>query len=526
MASGIINGTTSNNYVICKLEWTSVKNEVGNYSDVTATLKYSRTNSGYTTSGKWSGSITINGVKKEASTANEIYITQNSNTVVMSSTVRVYHNSNGTKSITISATGEIPAANLNNTKCSGTVYLDEIDRSPLTISFDISNVTQNSAHIDVTTSAIGDRWYYSKDGGTTWTLGSQYLANAWNFSIDGLSPNTTYNIKIKVRKASNQIESVSETKTIKTLPIYVTEIITEDKLEIDVGSSIALNYSILPSNASIKKLDIISSDNNVVVVNKNVLTALSKGNANITLTAQDGSGISKSVNVSTIQRVEGIITNQTKIILSKTSSVELQYTVLPQNADNKNVIITSSNESIVMVEGNTIIGVENGNAIITISTEDGNYQIQIAISVFGDYVWYNYSQPIEILNATDVQHIKSNIITIRSMLLLKGYNVEPLYNIIADTNTPLINIFDILQNIEYNLDIISSTDVKSIYYIEPKTIGEYAPNKQDIWRWIQVLNEMYNILTGEFGKWQILLCEDGYPIINEKNILIRGDKIG
>lgn len=525
MASGVITGTTSNKYVICKLEWTSIKNEVGNYSDVTATLKYSRTNSGYTTSGKWSGSITINGVKKEVSTANEIYITQNSNTVAMSSTVRVYHNSNGTKSITISATGGIPAANLN-TKCSGTVYLDVIDRSPLTISFDISNVTQNSAHIDVATSAIGDRWYYSKDGGTTWTLGSQNSAYAWNFSIDGFSPNTTYNIKIKVRKASNQIESVSETKTIKTLPIYVTEIITEDKLEIDVGSSIALNYSVLPSNASIKKLDIISSDNNVVVVNKNVLTALSKGNANITLTAQDGSGISKSVNVSTIQRVEGIITNQTEIVLSKTSSVELQYTVLPQNADNKNVIITSSDESIVMVEGNTIIGVENGNAIITILTEDGNYQVQIAISVFGDYVWYNYSQPIEILNATDVQHIKSNIITIRSMLLLKGYNVESLYNIIADINTPLINIFDILQNIEYNLDAISDNDAKSIYYIEPKTIGEYASNKNDIWRWISILNEMYNILTGSFGKWQYLLCLDGYPTIDENKILVRGEKVG
>lgn len=521
MASGVITGTTSNQYVICKLEWISIKNDIGNYSDVTATLKYSRTNSGHTTSGKWQGSITINGVTKKVSTTNQIYITQNSNTVAMSSTVRVYHDNNGTKSIIISATGEIPAANLTNTKCSGTAYLDKIDTTPLEItSFQISDITQTSVKYQWSTNAVADYGEYSLDGGASWKN------LPINNIITGLSPNTEYSFKLRLRKQANQIKTISKTIKTKTLPIYITNISSKDKIEIDVGSYAVLKYDVLPTNASIKTLNVVSSNNNIVSVNSNILTALSKGTATITLTAQDGSGISKSVNVSTIQRVEGIITNQTEIVLSKTSSVELQYTVLPQNADNKNVIITSSDESIVMVEGNTIIGIENGNAIITISTEDGNYQIQIAISVFGDYVWYNYSQPIEILNATDVQHIKSNIITIRSMLLLKGYNVEPLYNITADTNTPLINIFDILQNIEYNLDVISDNDVKSIYYIEPKTIGEYASNKDDIWRWISILNEMYNILTGSFGKWQYLLCTDGYATIDDKKILIRGDFVG
>ena len=525
MASGVITGTTSNKYVICKLEWTSVKNEVGNYSDVTATLKYSRTNSGYTTSGKWSGSITINGVKKEVSTANQIYITQNSNTVAMSSTVRVYHNSNGTKSITISATGGIPAANLN-TKCSGTVYLDEIDRAPLKITVNTISPYRNSIYFYISTNETGDRWYYSLDNGKKWILGSSASAKGWGYTIKNLVPNTNYNLKFLVRKKNNQIETQTTLKTVKTSPIYIEDIIVEEETTIDVGNTKKINYTILPENASIKTLNISSSNNNIVSVDGDYLDALKKGTATITLSATDGSGISKTINISTVQRVEGIITNQTEIVLSKTSSVELQYTVLPQNADNKNVIITSSDESIVMVEGNTIIGVENGNAIITILTEDGNYQIQIPISVFGDYVWYNYSQPIEILNASDVQHIKSNIITIRSMLLLKGYNVESLYNIIADINTPLINIFDILQNIEYNLDAISDNDVKSIYYIEPKTIGEYASNKDDIWRWISILNEMYNILTGSFGKWQYLLCADGSPTINGKKILVRGDFVG
>ena len=111
-------------------------------------------------------------------------------------------------------------------------------------------------------------------------------------------------------------------------------------------------------------------------------------------------------------------------------------------------------------------------------------------------------------------------------MLSKGYEVEPLKEITARVNTPLNNMFDLLQNIEYNLDVISDNSAKSIYYVEPKVIGDYASNKSDIWRWLQILNEMYNILTGVFPKWQYLLCEDGYPTIDGKKILVRGDFIG
>ena len=332
------------------------------------------------------------------------------------------------------------------------------------------------------------------------------MINSKNFTISKLNPYTDYTIYVRIRKRSNQKTAISSAWKFKTLPIYITDILVENNISVDVGSYVTLNYRVIPSNASIKTLDIKPNNTDIVSVSDNKLLALSKGYTSVKLTAKDGSGVSKTINVSTIQRVEGIITNQNEIVLSKTSSAELQYTVLPQNADNKNVNINSSDESIVIVEGNTIVGVENGTATITISTEDGNYQVKILVSVFGEYVWFNYTEPLEILTATDVKHIKSNIATIRSMLLLKGYEVKSLKEIYAETNTELNHLFDILQNIEYNLDVISDNSAKSIYYVEPKVIGDYASNKSDIWRWIQILNEMYNILTGVFPKWQYLLC--------------------
>ena len=57
--SGAFTGTTGNQYIFPTIKWSAVQSQDGNYSDVTATLYYSRSNSGYTTSGTWSGGITI-----------------------------------------------------------------------------------------------------------------------------------------------------------------------------------------------------------------------------------------------------------------------------------------------------------------------------------------------------------------------------------------------------------------------------------------------------------------------------------
>jgi len=137
--------------------------------------------------------------------------------------------------------------------------------------------------------------------------------------------------------------------------------------------------------------------------------------------------------------------------------------------------------------------------------------------------WTEYTEPIEILYASDVNNIKENIEIIRNLLAQKGFTVESTKSIQVNENTQYIEMFDILSNIEYNLDIISNNEARSAYYVEPKTIGEYASNKEDIWRWIQILNDMYDILNGNIGKWQYLLCTNGFPVIDGEKIITRGD---
>jgi len=124
--SGTITGTTNNQWIDCKIEWTATQSVSGNYSEITAVLYYIRTNTGYTTHGNLRGSITINGEK--TSTVNEIWITETHWEEASRVKTKVYHNSDGTKSTTISATGYINNTSLDSTSISGTITLDQIHR--------------------------------------------------------------------------------------------------------------------------------------------------------------------------------------------------------------------------------------------------------------------------------------------------------------------------------------------------------------------------------------------------------------
>lgn len=128
MASGTITGSTSNEYIASKIEWSSTPTTSTNSSKVTATLYYKRTNSGYTTYGSGNFSIIIDG-NKYTTHGKVVTITESAWVEVLSHSRVVYHNSDGTKTITISASGGIDGTTLTSTSCSGQAKLDTIPRA-------------------------------------------------------------------------------------------------------------------------------------------------------------------------------------------------------------------------------------------------------------------------------------------------------------------------------------------------------------------------------------------------------------
>ena len=132
------------------------------------------------------------------------------------------------------------------------------------------------------------------------------------------------------------------------------------------------------------------------------------------------------------------------------------------------------------------------------------------------YTWYFYKSPIKTLESEDINNISSNISTIKELLESNELAFGEIRTVQANKDTSFVEVFDILQNIEYNLTAVNQNSVKSAYYVDEVEIGEYASNKDDVWRWVQVLNDLFDILTEEKGAWGYLLLNDGFPTIDGK----------
>lgn len=127
MASGIILGTTNNQHIDSKIEWSGASNIETNSSSVTASLYLRRNNTGYTTEG--TGSFTLNIGGLPTTVTNKHLVIQNDWVLAMTATKTIVHTSNGSKSITISASGSLPPSSLQSVSCSGTAKLDNIPRA-------------------------------------------------------------------------------------------------------------------------------------------------------------------------------------------------------------------------------------------------------------------------------------------------------------------------------------------------------------------------------------------------------------
>jgi hypothetical protein len=133
MASGTIYGSTNNEYIDAKIEWSSVADHNLNKSTVTASLWYKRNNSGFITQGTGIFSITVAGATKKETKA--VTITENDWVKVVEIVgVVVTHKSDGTRSVAMSASGSIPGTTLSSTSVSDTVQIDTI-LTPSTINF-------------------------------------------------------------------------------------------------------------------------------------------------------------------------------------------------------------------------------------------------------------------------------------------------------------------------------------------------------------------------------------------------------
>lgn len=133
--------------------------------------------------------------------------------------VTVTHNSNGTLTLPIYWHWGVNSSWGQYTGPSGSynVTLPSLDRSTPTVSCSVSNITANGFKISASSSATSDIWQYSLNGGTSWTQFSTTAGTSASVTLSSLSPNTTYSVRVRARKRTNQVYGTSSTVSTKTL---------------------------------------------------------------------------------------------------------------------------------------------------------------------------------------------------------------------------------------------------------------------------------------------------------------------
>ena len=219
------------------------------------------------------------------------------------------------------------------------------------------NVTWSSDHEAIAT--------VDQNGAVTARRGGQ--ATITVTTADG-SKTATCTVRVRIQ-IGEPVQSVGLNKT---------------ELALEVGKTGTLEAKVEPSDATNKNVTWSSSNSEVATVDNGVVTAVSAGEAIITVTTEDGAKTATckvTVNAPQTVPVTGVTLDKAELTLEKGSTGTLKATVAPQNATNNTVTWSSSNPEFATVANGTVTAVSAGTATITVTTADGNHKATCTVTV-------------------------------------------------------------------------------------------------------------------------------------------------
>ena len=178
----------------------------------------------------------------------------------------------------------------------------------------------------------------------------------------------------KVKAETTDGSNLSCVFEVQVMGLSVSTISLPAESSIIKTESMKLEYSILPLASDNQKLKWSSNATDIASVDENtgVITAHKVGDAVITATATDGSGISASTKIHVTPLKISQIEMSKEMSLLHSLSKQIEVNIAPELADNKTLKWTSDNEDIATVtQEGVVTGVNVGSANITATTTDG-----------------------------------------------------------------------------------------------------------------------------------------------------------
>ncbi len=166
-------------------------------------------------------------------------------------------------------------------------------------------------------------------------------------------------------------------------------VVTPSNTELAIGEEEQLSVEVLPANAEYT-LEWISTNDDVVTVVDGVVKGIAPGTAIVMAKAGDKTG-SCTVSVVGVP-VEAVTLDYHTLELEERAAFTLSATVLPEDADNKSIMWSSSNPEIVSVNGaGSVTALRPGEAVITAKagkkTDECVVTVTAAPLSVGDYYY-------------------------------------------------------------------------------------------------------------------------------------------
>lgn len=374
---------------------------------------------------------------------------------IASGSKNITHNSDGSKSINVSASyTQTATANYTpgNMSCSGTLGLTKIPRYA-TANQSLKSKTASTIIMNWSSDNIIDYIWYSTNSGSSWTGVDVSDGTSGTYTITGLTPDTTYNIKTRVRRRDSQLTTDSSTLSVRTLG-YAT---SNQSLNNKTINSIKINWS---SNNTVDYIW-YSKDNGSSWTGIDVSDGTS-GSYTIS-----GLSANTSYNIKTrVRRKDSQLTTDSST-LTVTTYDYAKITEVPNITIGNNATVKYSNPS-----GSTIN--------ISLYKTDGSTVIASYRECSGSSYTFNFT-------STEISNMYNNCKTSTSVTLryylrttCNGTNyysyVDRVFNVNTNTNKPIFTNFE-YKDVNERVVALTGNNQKLVNYLSETQIKISSANK-------------------------------------------------
>ena len=276
----------------------------------------------------------------------------------------------------------IEAKTTDGTNLTATLYM--------TVTQDVTQITIQEADVNVATGRNAPQLHVTvlptnaNDRRVTWTSSDESIAtvNAYG-TITGR----------KRGECTVTGTSVSNPEVTVTIPVHVIQMVTDitfitpKGLSFHIGETRALEWQVVPADASIQDVTFTSRNPRVAAVDQNgIVTGVDKGQADIEVKATDGSGRYRVYRVTILKAVEGINPMAPQYYAQLNGSTNIKATVYPSDASNQRILWSVSDENIASISSagtsyGRIWGRWPGYVTVTATTEDGGFSTSTNVIV-------------------------------------------------------------------------------------------------------------------------------------------------